>query len=51
MGYDYLALYVFTKRGSVKRVIGKVGVGKESGIFVKNKIFTKWRLGLAKLQS
>jgi RIO-like serine/threonine protein kinase len=32
MGYDYLALYVFTKRGSVKRVIGKVGVGKESGI-------------------
>jgi RIO-like serine/threonine protein kinase len=36
MGYDYLALYVFTKRGSVKRVIGKVGVGKESGTPLKS---------------
>ncbi len=32
MGYDYLALYVFMKRGSIKEVIGKFGVGKESGI-------------------
>ncbi len=41
MGYDYLALYVFIKRGSVKRVIGKVGVGKESGIplFPPNQLF------------
>lgn len=31
MGYDYLALYVFMKRGSIKKVIGKHGVGKESG--------------------
>tara|TARA_B110000503_G_C6880656_1_gene302528 strand:- start:453 stop:575 length:123 start_codon:yes stop_codon:yes gene_type:complete len=34
MGYDFLALYVFMKRGSVKRVIGKHGVGKESGIMI-----------------
>lgn len=33
MGYDYLALYVFMKRGSVKKVIEKHGVGKESGHF------------------
>jgi len=33
MGYDYLALYVFMKRGSVKKVIEKHGVGKESGDF------------------
>lgn len=33
MGYDYLALYVFMKRGSVKKVISKHGVGKESGNF------------------
>jgi RIO-like serine/threonine protein kinase len=32
MGYDFLALYVFMKRGTVSKVIGKVGVGKESGI-------------------
>ena len=33
MGYDYLALYVFMKRGSIKEVIGKFGVGKESGFY------------------
>jgi len=33
MGYDYLALYVFMKRGSVKKVIEKHGVGKESDIY------------------
>ncbi len=37
MGYDYLALYVFMKRGTIKEVIGKFGVGKESGI-----LFTKY---------
>ena len=31
MGYDYLALQVFIKRGSVSKVVNKVGVGKESG--------------------
>lgn len=32
MGYDYLALYVFMKRGTIQKVLHKVGVGKESGI-------------------
>jgi RIO-like serine/threonine protein kinase len=31
MGYDYLALKVFLKRGHIEEVIGKIGVGKESG--------------------
>jgi RIO kinase 2 len=31
MGYDYLALHVFLKRGHIEEVIMKVGVGKESG--------------------
>ena len=30
MGYDYLALKAFMKRGHVKRVIAQIGVGKES---------------------
>ena len=33
LGYDYLALYSFMKRGSVVKVIHKVGVGKESDIY------------------
>lgn len=33
MGYDYLALYTFMKRGSISKVIGKFGVGKESDIY------------------
>lgn len=28
LGYDYLALHVFMKRGVIKDVIGKIGVGK-----------------------
>ena len=34
MGYDYLALKVFMKRGVVKKVGLKIGVGKESDIYV-----------------
>ena len=34
MGYDYLALKVFMKRGHVKRVIQQIGVGKESDIYI-----------------
>ncbi len=33
LGYDFLALSVFFKRGTVIKVIGKVGVGKESDIY------------------
>lgn len=33
MGYDYLALYVFMKRGTIKTVLNKCGVGKESDIY------------------
>lgn len=33
MGYDYLALKVFLKRGYITEVVSKVGVGKESGRF------------------
>lgn len=33
MGYDYLALNVFLKRGVVKTIIGKIGVGKESDVY------------------
>jgi len=33
LGYDYLALYAFMKRGSIASVIGKIGVGKESDIY------------------
>ena len=34
MGYDYLALKVFMKRGIVKKVGLKIGMGKESDIYV-----------------
>lgn len=34
LGYDYLALHSFMKRGSVKKVVGKIGVGKESDIYL-----------------
>lgn len=34
MGYDYLALNVFLKRGVVKKVGLKIGMGKESDIYV-----------------
>ena len=33
LGYDYLALYAFMKRGSVTKIINKIGVGKESDIY------------------
>jgi len=33
MGYDYLALYVFMKRGTISEVLSKIGVGKESDIY------------------
>jgi len=33
LGYDYLALWVFLKRGTISEVIGKIGVGKESDIY------------------
>lgn len=33
LGYDYLALYTFIKRGMLKTVCGKMGVGKESDIY------------------
>ena len=34
MGYDYLALNVFMKRGHIKKVGLKIGMGKESDIYV-----------------
>ena len=34
MGYDYLALRVFMKRGHIKKVGLKIGVGKESDIYI-----------------
>jgi len=34
MGYDYLALKVFMKRGTVKKVGLKIGSGKESDIYM-----------------
>ena len=34
MGYDYLALRVFLKRGHVKKVVCQIGVGKESDIYI-----------------
>lgn len=34
MGYDYLALKAFMKRGHVKRVVAQIGVGKESDIYL-----------------
>ena len=34
MGYDYLALKAFMKRGHVKQVGIKIGVGKESDIYI-----------------
>jgi len=33
LGYDYLALYAFMKRGTIASVVGKIGVGKESDIY------------------
>jgi len=33
LGYDYLALYAFLKRGVIKTVLCKIGVGKESDIY------------------
>lgn len=33
LGYDYLALQTFMKRGIIKTVIGKIGVGKESDVY------------------
>ena len=34
MGYDYLALRAFKKRGHVKKVVCQIGVGKESDIYI-----------------
>jgi RIO kinase 2 len=34
MGYDYLALKTFIKRGTIKKVICQIGVGKESDIYI-----------------
>ena len=34
MGYDYLALRVFMKRGHIKKVVAQIGVGKESDIYI-----------------
>ena len=34
MGYDYLALRAFMKRGHVKKVLCQIGVGKESDIYI-----------------
>ena len=34
MGYDYLAMIVFIKRGILSRIGPKIGVGKESEIYV-----------------
>lgn len=34
MGYDYLALKVFMKRGIIKKIGTKIGVGKESDIYI-----------------
>jgi len=34
MGYDYLVLKCFMKRGSVKKVGLKIGSGKESDIYM-----------------
>jgi RIO kinase 2 len=33
LGYDYLALQTLIKRGVLKEVISKMGVGKESDIY------------------
>lgn len=33
LGYDYLALHTFMKRGIIKDVIAKIGVGKESDVY------------------
>ena len=34
MGYDYLALKAFMKRGIVRKLICKIGTGKESDIYI-----------------
>lgn len=34
MGYDYLALKVLIKRGHVAKIGPKIGVGKESDIYI-----------------
>lgn len=47
MGYDYLALKVFLKRGHIERVIHKVGVGKESGkLLTQNLLKSTYLTGL-----
>jgi RIO kinase 2 len=33
MGYDYLAMKAFMKRGHIKSIGIKIGVGKESDIY------------------
>ena len=34
MGYDYLALKAFMKRGIIKKLLCKIGCGKESDIYI-----------------
>lgn len=34
MGYDYLALKVFIKRGFIRKILCKIGTGKESDIYI-----------------
>lgn len=34
MGYDYLVIKVFLKRGIIKKVGLKIGMGKESDIYI-----------------
>ena len=34
MGYDYLALKVFLTRGFIRKVLCKIGTGKESDIYI-----------------
>lgn len=34
MGYDYLALHAFMKRGTVTKIGIKIGMGKESDIYL-----------------
>ena len=34
MGYDYLALKAFMKRGIIRRLLCKIGCGKESDIYI-----------------
>jgi RIO-like serine/threonine protein kinase len=34
MGYDYLALKVFIKRGYIRKILCVIGTGKESDIYI-----------------